>query len=313
MRQRITNRIRYIFIAGMILISLSAYTQQIPVYFMQNLVRPTVNPAYTGLDGIYDVVVLNRQQWVGFEDAPRSIFLGANVPLGSQNAGVGFDVQQQSSGPLTQSGIFMNYSYTINTSENSNLSLGLRGGFNNYRISLNELSLIDQGDILFETNVENLLLPNFGVGIHYTFKNYYADFSIPLLLRNEFSPEKQDREGMENKEDRLYNIQSGAKFKLIEGFELNSNMAIWFAKGIAPLVDIRLSAIVKDAAGFGIAYRFAGSFGAFISYKVDNFILAYAYELPLAYDYQINSGTHEIVLGFDFQLLNRKTTSPRRF
>ena len=295
------------------MISSFAFSQQVPVYLMQDLVRPTVNPAYTGLDEVYDLVVLNRQQWVGFGGAPKSTFVGANVPLRNQKAGVGIALQQQSSGPLTQSGVFVNYSYTINTSETSNLSFGLRGGFNNYRISLNELSLVKQGDILFETNVDNLLLPNFGFGAHYTFNNYYLDFSVPLLLRNEFSAEKADRVDMDNREDRMYNFQSGAKIYLIEGLTLNSEMAVWFAKGLAPLVDIRMSALFHDAAGIGVAYRFAGSFGAFISYKIDNFILAYAYELPLAYNYQINSGTHEIVLGLDFQLLNRKTTSPRRF
>jgi len=50
------------------------------------------------------------------------------------------------------------------------------------------------------------------------------------------------------------------------------------------------------------------------AYRIfENFVLGYAYELPLSYDYQITSWTHEIALRFDFQFLIKKTQSLRRF
>jgi len=170
------------------------------------------------------------------------------------------------------------------------------------------------GDYLFENDVKNLLLPNFGTGIHYTLKNYYIDFSVPLLLRNNFNTEQTDKSATQNKQDRVFNLQAGAKFPLMPGFELQPAFAAWLIKGSPPLLDIRLLASIQDAFGFGLVYRLSGSFSSYFTYKIsDNLLLGYAYELPLAYDYRISSGTHEIVLGFDFQLLKRKTLSPRRF
>jgi len=307
-------KMRYILILNLVFLSLAVFSQQVPIYTMQELVSPGTNPAYTGLEEVYDMVFLTRQQWVGIKGAPRSYYLASNVPLRSRKAGVGFVVENQSSGPYTQSGFFLNYSYTVNISETSTLSFGLRGGLNIYQILLNDLRVIDQGDYLFENDVRNRILPNFGVGLHYRIKNYFIDFSIPMLLRNEFSPEKADKVGRQNKEDRIINIQTGAEYRVIEGFVLEPALAVWFAKGIPPLVDIRLSAEIQDAVVFGLAYRVSGSFSGYLTFKIlDNLILGYAYELPLAYDYHLSSGTHEVVLGLDFQLFNRKTLSPRRF
>jgi len=281
---------------------------------MLELVRPGVNPAYTGLEGIYDMVLLTRQQWVGIDGAPRSYYLASNVPLRSRKTGVGFVIQNQSSGPYTQGEFFLNYSYTVNISETSTLSFGLRGGLNNYRIIVNDLRVIDQGDYLFENDVKNLIRLNFGTGIHYQIQNYFVDFSIPLLLRNKFSHERGDEVGKENKGERVYNIQTGASYQIMEGFALRPALAVWFAKGTPPLIDIRLSAEIQDIIVFGLAYRVSGSFGGFFTFNIlDNLVLGYAYELPLAYDYHLSSGTHEVVLGLDFQLFKMKTLSPRRF
>jgi type IX secretion system PorP/SprF family membrane protein len=222
--------------------------------------------------------------------------------------------QSQSAGPYTRSEFFLNYSYTVNLAERSTLSFGLRGGLNSYRIRVSDLRVIDPGDYLFENDVRNLIRLNFGTGIHYTLRNYYVDFSIPLLLRNDYSPGKQNGRVTENRSDRVYHLRAGASYQVMEGFALEPAMAMWMAGGTPPLIDVRLSARIRDAVTGGLAYRVSGSFGGYFVFKVlDNLVLGYAYELPLAYDYRLSSGTHEVMLGLDFEMFNRKTLSPRRF
>jgi len=309
-----TYNLRYLLIFKLVLVSMLASSQQLPQYILQEFIRPGVNPAYTGLEGVYDMVLLTRQQWVGMEGAPRSYYLSSNVPLRSRRAGVGFMAQSQSAGPYTQSEFFLNYSFTVNLAERSTLSFGLRGGLNSYRIRVSDLRVIDPGDYLFENDVRNQIRLNFGTGIHYTIRNYYVDFSIPLLLRNGYSPGKNNGTVTENKVDRIYHLQAGASYRVMEGFALEPALAMWMAKGTPPLIDIRLSADIKDVVQAGLVYRVSGSFSGYFSFRVlDNLVLGYAYELPLAYDYPLSSGTHEVVLGLDFELFNKKTLSPRRF
>jgi len=309
-----TYKVSYWLIIKLVFVSMIASSQQLPQYILQEFVRPGVNPAYTGLEGIYDMVLLTRQQWVGMDGAPRSYYLSSNVPLRSRRAGVGFMAQSQSAGPYTQSEFFLNYSFTVNLAERSTLSFGLRGGLNSYRIRVSDLRVIDPGDYLFENDVRNLIRLNFGTGIHYTLRNYYVDFSIPLLLRNGYSPGKNNGTVTENKVDRIYHLQAGASYRVMEGFSLEPALAMWMAKGPPPLIDVRLSADIKDVVKAGLVYRVSGSFSGYFSFRVlNNLVLGYAYELPLAYDYHLSSGTHEVVLGLDFELFNKKTLDPRRF
>jgi type IX secretion system PorP/SprF family membrane protein len=307
-------KVSYLLVIHWIFVCMLATAQQLPQYALQEFVRPGVNPAYTGLEGIYDMVLLTRQQWAGMDGAPRSYYLSSNVPLRSRRAGVGFMVQSQSAGPYIQSEFFLNYSYTVNLAERSTLSFGLRGGLNGYRLRVSDLRVIDQGDYLFENDVMNLIRLNFGTGVHYTIRNYYVDFSIPMLLRNGYNPGKANGSIAEDKSERIYNIQAGASYRVLEGFALEPALAVWLTGGAPPLIDIRLSTEIRDAVQTGLVYRVSGSFSGYFSFRVlDNLVLGYAYELPLAYDYRLSSGTHEAVLGLDFQLFNKKTLSPRRF
>jgi hypothetical protein len=100
----------------------------------------------------------------------------------------------------------------------------------------------------------------------------------------------------------------------MEGLTLEPGVALWMSRGTPPLIDVRMNAEIQDQVRFGLVYRVSGSFSGYFTFKVlDNLVLGYAYELPLAYDYRLSSGTHEVLLGLDFQLFNRKTLSPRRF
>jgi type IX secretion system PorP/SprF family membrane protein len=309
-----TYKARFILAAKLLFITVVASAQPLPQYILQEFIRPGVNPAYTGHAGVYDMVLLTRQQWLGIDGAPRSYYLASNVPLRSRRAGIGFVLENQSAGPYTQSGFFTNYSYTVNLTEQSTLSFGLRGGLNSYRISVSGLRVIDQGDYLFENDVRNLIRLNFGTGVHFTIRNYYVDFSTPLLLRNGYSPGKPNGSLKEDKSARIYHLQAGAGYGVMEGFVLEPALAVWLSSGAPPLIDIRLSAEIREVVQAGLAYRVSGSFSGYFTFKVlDNLVLGYAYELPLAYDYRLSSGTHEVVLGLDFQLFNKKTLSPRRF
>ena len=298
----------------MLLLSSNLFSQKAPVYYMQNMIRTGINPAYSGMDGIYNMVVLTRQQWVGFDGAPKSYFISASVPFSGRRAGIGFDAEIVSAGPSVQKGIFINYSYNLNITGNSSLSFGLRAGANIYSIDLNSLLVVDPGDHLFETSIENRILPNFGAGLHYSIGNYYIDLSIPTFLRNELSASSDDNVGEQNKENRVYATEIGSMYILSEKIKIQPSIAALFTERAPPLVDFKVTVELQDAVGFGFIYRSSGLFGGHLSYKVsDNFILCYAYELPLAYNYQINSGTHEVVLGINFEFLKKKTLSPRRF
>ena len=308
------NKTRTFIFLFFLTYAVTGWAQQLPLYTMLEQVRPALNPAYAGDEEISDLVLLSRQQWVGFEGAPVSYYLAGHAPLRNHQSGLGFDFQRMNSGPFTQNGLFLSYSYTVNISERSTIAFGLRGGFNSYRILYSQLNVLEPGDPLFETDLNHRVFPNCGTGVHFTYADYFLDFSIPLLLRNEFSPGKDQKEGLDNREDRTFYLLSGYSLNLAKGISLHPSFGLWWMAGAPPLMDLRIFAKVKESLGLGMAYRVSGAFSAYLTYRIiDRFTLGYAYELPLSYDYRLTSATHEVVLGIDFDFLKSKTLSPRGF
>jgi len=290
-----------------------ALSQQDNYYMLENFVSFRNNPAYTGNRDLNDLMILTRQQWTGFEGAPTNYLLAVHFPLRDKNASIGADIQHNSIGPETETKIFLNYSYKIVLGENSSLWLGLKGGADIIQINLSDLLVIDQGDNFFETNVDNIVKPNFGTGLHFVYKNYYLDLSMPTMLRNKLSPRGATKVNNENVQDRSVIAGSGSKFRIADEITLHPAVSIWLVKGAPVLVDTRVSATYRML-GAGVVYRPGSAAGGFfdLTFRV-SLKIGYAYELATGMLRGVRSGSHEVYLGYNFSFTKQKTLSPRRF
>ena len=113
-----------------IIISLGvkAYSQQDTYIRNSNLFPLKFNPAYTGDQSLNTVMLLTRQQWVGFKGAPKTYLLASHFSLPGYNAALGAEVESSSTGPAKETGLFISYSYKADLSDNSYIVFGLRGG-----------------------------------------------------------------------------------------------------------------------------------------------------------------------------------------
>ena len=296
-----------------ILTGLNVLSQQENHYLLENHVPFRVNPAYTGNRDLNDLLIMTRRQWTGFKGAPTSYLLATHFVLRNKNAAIGADLQNNSTGPVNESRIFLSYSYRVILSEKSSLSLGLKGGVGIFQINLSDLLVIDQGDKLFETDVKNVLLPNVGTGIHFVYQNFYFDFSIPKLLRNNLTPKGVEKTGDGNKEDRTFITAGGAKFQIAEELFLHPAITVWLVKGTAPLFETRISATYKKM-GVGLSFRPLSALGGYFDFLLwDDIKIGYAYELPTSMSKGALSGSHEVYIGYNFSFTKQKTLSPRRF
>jgi len=291
----------------------NALSQQDNYYLLEDFVSSRNNPAYTGNSKLNDLMFMTRQQWVGFDGAPTNYLLATQFSLRNKNAAIGADLQNNSVGPETQTMIFLNYSYKIPLGENSSLSLGLRGGIDILQINLSDLLVIDPGDIFFENNVKNLVLPNFGAGLHFTFKNFYFDLSVPTILRNNLNPKGVTTNNNENRQERTLITGIGARFQVADEITLHPAVSAYMTNGAPILIDTRVS-ITYRTFGAGLVYRPGSSAGGFfdITFR-DSLKIGYAYEYTTSMMRGVQSGSHEIYLGFNFSFTKQKTLSPRRF
>ncbi|MEE9437352.1 MAG: PorP/SprF family type IX secretion system membrane protein [Saprospiraceae bacterium] len=153
------------------------------------------NPGATGLDHNLRTNLFFRQQWVSFNGAPRTGFLSVQYPFIDLNMAAGAIINFDQTGPVSKKGIQFTYAYKLRDilGEDSQLSLGINAGFQQYVFDASSAVFNDFGDELLEGNkASSALFPALGAGIYYLSNTEtYRDnvFFVGMAYRNAFTTE----------------------------------------------------------------------------------------------------------------------------
>lgn len=282
------------------------FGQQDPQYtqYMYNMV--VINPAYAGSRGVPTVGILGRTQWVGVDGAPNTGTLSISSPIGDA-MGLGLSIIYDEIGPAKETNVFADYSYTIFTGEESRLAFGLKAGVSLLDVSY--LDLIDPDDPLNEPVHE--ASPNVGAGIYYYTNKYYIGFSAPNFMKTRHL-ESGDGYVSTASEQMHYFLTAGYVFDLGENIKLKPSTMIKATGGSPISVDLSANVLFNDVVEAGLSYRFDDSISAMLGFQVNpDFRIGYAYDYTITNFGAYNSGSHEIILLFEFNRRNIK--SPRFF
>ncbi len=302
----------------MMLVNLRVDAQQEPMYTQYMFNTLNINPGYAGSRDAISVYLLSRSQWVGFDGAPSSQTMAIHSPFYSDKIGIGASFTYDVVGPVKSAYFNVNYAYRFRITETSRLSLGLKGGINNYTLGLTDLNLVDDSDQSFSSNTVRRFLPNVGIGVYFFSQKYYIGLSIPKLFETEISGENLQSLSVFQKERRHYFLISGYVFKLNDMFKLKPSILAKVVAGSPLSVDINANILYNEMFWFGLMYRVDDSVGALLQYRMSNNLsIGYSYDLPVSKLRSYNAGSHEIMISFDFETTrtkkNKKIMSPRYF
>jgi type IX secretion system PorP/SprF family membrane protein len=306
-------------IATLILSSgcLSIYAQQMPMYthYMYNTL--VVNPAYAGSRDALTVTGLNRSQWVGFEGAPTTQTLTIHAPLRNEHIGLGLAVVQDKIGPVRTSSVTGTFAYIMKLTPKAKLSLGLSAGINIFQANLNTLLLDQQSDPVFLNNIDGRITPDFGFGAYYAREKFYAGVSVPNLLQNSYS-QVNDVNGntLISREQRHYFFITGTMLKLSDNLALKPTTLIKVTQGAPIQADLTAMFVIMNKFQLGAMFRSGDAAGGLFGFDITNqFHVGYAYDWSYALSSsKYNSGSHEIMLRYDFLLFDkRQIQNPRYF
>src|SRR5436190_22214619 len=87
-----------------------------------------LNPAYAGTHKYANATSQYRKQWVNFNGAPTTQIISADGPTKSKKVGLGLLLANDKIGVSKQTEIYGNYSYHLDLSSKTRLSMGLRAG-----------------------------------------------------------------------------------------------------------------------------------------------------------------------------------------
>jgi type IX secretion system PorP/SprF family membrane protein len=286
------------------LISISTvFGQQDPHYTQYMYNMNVINPAYAGSKDLTSIGLLGRSQWVGVDGAPRTGTFSIHSPVGN-SLGIGLSAIRSEIGPVKEDNLFVDFSFTINTSNYGKLAFGLKAGAN--FLNVREFTTVDSDPL----NVPiNQISPNFGAGLFYYTDAFYLGFSVPNFLETRHL---NDNSGIVSTASRNmhYFLTSGYVFDLSSDLKLKPSTLIKATAGAPVSIDLALNLFVNENVELGLAHSLDNSISGMFAFQVNNDLrIGYSYDHTTSSFGMFNSGSHEIMLLFDF---NRGQTNRLR-
>lgn len=308
--------IRYILFGFFACLTFTGYGQQDAMFthYMYNTLA--VNPGYAGSREAMTVTALHRAQWVDYKGAPVTQTLTLHSPLKSEKIGLGFSMINDKIGPVKTTAMYGDFAYILKLNSRSKLSFGLKAGLSLMQANLTPLTLEDQSDITFQSNLKSKLLPNFGFGMYYSRQRFYAGISAPRLLENDYSKNESGAVKKIGNEQRHYYLITGAMFRLSDNIDLKPTTLIKVTMAAPIEADLTATFICHKKLLLGVNWRTNDALGALIGYNItEQFHVGYSFDWSYGLrTFKYNNGTHEVMLSYDFIFKDKgKITSPRFF
>lgn len=279
------------------LLPLKSRAQQSIVYSQYIFNGLLINPAYAGSHVQLSASLSYRNQWINFDGAPATATFGIHSAFKKEKVGLGLMLTSDKIGSYSNTGVFGSYAFIIKTPSGGVLSLGVQGGFNNYKANYDDLTTKVSNDPLFN-GYFNEFRPNFGGGIFYYNKKIFAGFSVPVILKGqEFL--KKSFEQLTT--PRFYYLHAGGTFPIdrMEKVKFNPSILVRVQDGTPLGADLNLNVVFYDLISLGNSYRTGDAIITFTSFKLsEKFHFVYSYDWTTSAIHQYSRGTHEFMINY---------------
>ncbi|CAN5338555.1 type IX secretion system membrane protein PorP/SprF [soil metagenome] len=298
-----------------------ARAQQDAQYSMYMFNGLAVNPAYAGSRERPVVLGLYRHQWAGFgAGVPRTALIAAHAPLMNDRIGLGLSLASDNIGVTNMTNVTASYAYRLPVGKGKwagKLAFGIDAQFNNYRHRWSEITSTTGGDPSFANNSQNVFSPNFGAGVYYYNEKFYLGASIPHMLNASLRDKvKLSGTDLTARMYRHYFFTGGAIITLNENLKLRPSFLFKYVDNAPFQGDYNVSLLIKEALWIGASFRSSfqqpAAVVGIIEYMfVKGARLGYAYDHTFTAIGAYQSGSHEIMLSYEFGKKD-KYLSPRR-
>ncbi len=325
-----------ILLTGLALASARAQQQfQMSQYFMSPI---TFNPAVTGVEDFVDLKVGFRQQWSGFEDAPRTYFISASGTLNSSSNeflykgnslrisdpsiydqfrgrtqgkikhGIGGYIVRDQQGPFRQMGGYVAYAPHFSLGPKATLAVGVSGGLSNREWNIGDISVREPDDNTYNNYLTQGVIENYfdlNAGVFFYTNTFYIGYSANQLLQNKVYA------GQENigKLTAHHYLTAGYRIPLNSRLDFLPSVLLKYVSPVPPVLDINLKVKYNEVFWAGVSYRNNDAIAGMAGATLNQFInLSYSYDFTISDFNAYNTGSHEIILGL--MLFNKTGATP---
>src|SRR5690606_2606079 len=229
----------------LLLLALTSEAQHSPLISQYMLNGLVINPGYTGSREVFTANALYRNQWVGFDGAPVTQVVSVHAPLKNKSIALGILFKNEKVGVSNTTGISGNVAYRIFMGD-AKLSFGISAGVGILSSRFSELTTTETSDQAFAADLRSNLQPDFGAGIYFSTKKYFAGISVPSMISRQYNITDEQ---LDIKSDAgLHNIilQGGYLFTLSEQFKLKPSTLVRISPIGNSQFDLNANLIYND-------------------------------------------------------------------
>ena len=264
-----------------------------------------LNPAVAGTTSSYQMRLMTRTQWVGFDDAPFTSSISANGPLSpkNKNMGVGALIYNDVTGLTSSLGARGAYAYNFSIHERYRVSMGATFGFMQFKYDGSSVSkdIIDKTDQTLTTTRSNFV-PDATLGAMVYSSNIQAGISVDHLFNNTLNLSNDVAASGLAKLKRHVYILALYHYPLNRKWALEASTLIKGVTPVYPQADLNIRAIYTGLHWFGLSFRTQDGISIMGGY-VFNKRLQIGYSADFSVFSPMRSysfGSHELMIGYRF-------------
>lgn len=292
---------RLLFLITIILFTGNIFAQYYQHYSQYLANGQAINPAFAGSREVLSTTLLYRNQWVGFDGAPKTMTFSAHTPLNKLSSAIGLQLFSDRIGVSKHNGVFFNYAYRIRFKKNNRtLAFGIGAGLSMFRANLNSVTTNTPGDIEFEGQNLKSNRPNFSFGIYYYAKRFFTGISAPSMLHYGYDVFGNSPDSLKTTPRNIY-YTAGYVFKLNSDLKLTTSCLIKSYANFKSQMDLNLNLCIYDVLGMSLSLRFGDALVWIIDYKInDQFKIGYSHDFSTSMLNRYAHGTNEFMLRYEF-------------
>ena len=288
---------RILLVTVVLLTMLEAKAQYDPSFSHYWAMEPSFNPASVGKEQKLNVAGAYNMTLTGFEHSPKTMYIGADMPLFLLGAyhGVGLQVVNDEIGLFSHKKVGVQYAYKHKLLGGM-ISIGIQAGLLSENFNGSEVDTEMDGDEAFAKSEVTGTGFDFAAGLYYTHRNWYVGVSSQHLT----APVVELGETNELEIARSYYFTGGYNIRLRNPFLTIQTSVLGRTDGVAYRGDIsaRLKYTHEKRVMYaGLSYSPTNSVTLLIGGYFHGIMLGYSYE---AYTSAISlgNGSHELFVGY---------------
>lgn len=310
---------KHIILLSLALITVGRlYSQQDPQLTLFMLNPIVYNPALAGTANFYQIRLNSRFQWVGFKDAPITNSVSAYGPHSKLDMGFGGTISVDNTGPVTNTTVNGVYGYNISVQKDLRVSFGLNLGLTQRKVDGTKIQTYSESEegrpdpFLSSSTIYTSILPDVSTGVYVWNSDYFGGFSA-LHILNVFSKDPlQNVKGINVLSTTFY-LMGGMRKIINREWSIEPTL---IAKKVVPApykFELSVKGIYKNMLWGGLALRTQDALSVLLGYTMDKkYFFAYAFDLSLTDIRRYNSGSHEIVFGYNFDRIKKGSSKKKK-